>query len=248
MLAEFKSLYNFWAKAINTACHATNRLYLCKGLNKTPNEILTGNKPNIKYFRVFGCKCFYLKKDVHLSKFDTKVLQGIFVGYTSKSYAFRIFHKESARVVEVSNMRFDENDDSHVEKVCVCDVGDEIPPRAIRRMGVGHLIPIEEQILAKGEGLCSTQVEPSLSQAQQSPQYPIDTNQRQALDPHPSEQDQDQDQVDGGESSPMVDQGQARDDEQSQDEVQGEDQNGCDDQGISQDSLEEAQAHSAKKV
>jgi hypothetical protein len=53
MLAEFKSPYNFWAKAIS------NRLYLRKGLNKTPYEILSGNKPNIKYFRVFGCKCFF---------------------------------------------------------------------------------------------------------------------------------------------------------------------------------------------
>jgi transposase InsO family protein len=50
MLAEFKYPYNFWAEAKNTACHATNRLYLRKGLNKTPCEILTGNKPNIKYF------------------------------------------------------------------------------------------------------------------------------------------------------------------------------------------------------
>jgi transposase InsO family protein len=56
ILTEFKSLYNFWAKAINTAFHATNRLYLFKGLNKTPYEILTGNNPNIKYLRVFGCK------------------------------------------------------------------------------------------------------------------------------------------------------------------------------------------------
>jgi transposase InsO family protein len=62
MLAEFKSPYNFWAEAINTACHASNRLYLRKGLNKTPYEILIGKKANIKYFRVFGCKCFYLKK------------------------------------------------------------------------------------------------------------------------------------------------------------------------------------------
>jgi hypothetical protein len=72
-----------------------------------------------------------------------------------------------------------------VEQSCVCDVGDEIPPRAIRRMGVGHLIPIVEHLLAEGEGLCSTQVEPSLSQAQQAPQGPIDANQRQAPDPHP---------------------------------------------------------------
>jgi hypothetical protein len=151
MLAEFKSLYNFWAEAINTVCPATNQLYLCKGLNKTPYEILTGKKPNIKYFRVFGCKCFYLKKGVHLSKFDSKALEGIFVGYAAKFHTFRIFDKESAHVVEVSNMRFNKNEGSHVEQSSVCDVGDEIPPHAIRRMGVGHLIPIEEHLLVKGE-------------------------------------------------------------------------------------------------
>jgi hypothetical protein len=142
MLAEFKSLYNFWAKAINTAYHATNRLYLYKGLNKTPYEILIGNKPNIKYFRVFGCKCFYLKKGVHLSKFDSKALEGIFVGYAAESHTFRIFDKESACVIKVSNMRFDENGGSYVEQSGVCDVGDEIPPRAIRRMGVGISYPL----------------------------------------------------------------------------------------------------------
>jgi hypothetical protein len=196
MLAVFKFPYNFWAEAINTKCHATH-----KGLNKTPYEILTGKKPNIKYFWVFGCKCFYLKKGVHLSKFDSKALEGIFVGYAAESHALRIFDKEFACVVEVYNVRFDENDGSRVEQSGVCDVGDEIPPQAIRRMGVGHLIPIEEHYLAEGEGLCSTQLEPSPSQALQAPQGPIDANQRQALNPHPSEQGQDQDQVNGGESS-----------------------------------------------
>jgi hypothetical protein len=52
-------------------------------------------------------------------------------------------------------VRFDENDGSRVEQSGVCDVGDKIPPRSIRRMGVGHLIPIEELLLAEGEGLLS---------------------------------------------------------------------------------------------
>jgi hypothetical protein len=72
-----------------------------------------------------------------------------FVGYATESHAFRIFDKESAHVVEVSNMRFDENDGSRVEQSGVCDVGDKIPPQAIRRMGVGHLIPTEEHLLAE---------------------------------------------------------------------------------------------------
>jgi hypothetical protein len=36
------------------ACHALNRLYLHHLLKKTSYELLTGNKPNVSYFRVFG--------------------------------------------------------------------------------------------------------------------------------------------------------------------------------------------------
>jgi hypothetical protein len=223
-------------------------------LNKTPYEILIGKKPNIKYFWVFGCKCFYLKKGVHLSKFDTKSLEGTFVGYATESHAFRIFDKLSARVVEVSNMRFDENDGSRVEQRGVFDVGDEIPPLAKRRMGVGDLIPIEGHLLVEGEGLCSTQVERSPSQTQQAPQDPLDASQRQAQAPQPSEHDQDQDHEHDGDSSPSGDQDKAQDEEQAQVEEhariegQGEDQNHGDDQVASQESLEEAQARHAMKI
>jgi hypothetical protein len=55
-----------------------------------------------------------------------------------------------------------------MEQSGVSDVGDKIPPRSISRIGVGHLIPIEEQLLPEVERQCSTQVEPSPSQAQQS--------------------------------------------------------------------------------
>ena len=38
-------------------------------LKKTPYELLIGRKPNISYFRVFGCKCFIYKKK-RLGKFE----------------------------------------------------------------------------------------------------------------------------------------------------------------------------------
>jgi hypothetical protein len=62
MLDEYKSSERFWAEAVNTACHAINRLYFHKLLEKTPYELLTGNKPNVSYFRVFGNKCYILQK------------------------------------------------------------------------------------------------------------------------------------------------------------------------------------------
>jgi hypothetical protein len=77
ILVEFKSPYNFWAKAISMACHLLYRLFLHKGLNMTPYEILIGSKPKIKYFWIFSCKCFFLRKGVHLGKFDPKALGGI---------------------------------------------------------------------------------------------------------------------------------------------------------------------------
>jgi transposase InsO family protein len=72
MLDEYKTPDIFWAEAINTVCHAINRLYLHEYLGKTPYEIITGNKPKVHYFRVFGSKCFILNKKTKISKFCTK--------------------------------------------------------------------------------------------------------------------------------------------------------------------------------
>jgi transposase InsO family protein len=47
---EYKTSDRFWAEAINTTCHATNRLYIHKLLKKTSYELLTGNKLNVYYF------------------------------------------------------------------------------------------------------------------------------------------------------------------------------------------------------
>ncbi len=76
-------------------------------------------KPNISYFKVFGCKCFILNERDVLGKFDAKSDEGIFLGYSSVSKAFRVFNKrtlvieESIHVVfnEVSNFKKNDFDD-----------------------------------------------------------------------------------------------------------------------------------------
>jgi transposase InsO family protein len=47
ILAKYKTSNRFWVEAVNTACHAINRLYLHKLLKKTPYELITDNKPNV---------------------------------------------------------------------------------------------------------------------------------------------------------------------------------------------------------
>ncbi|KAK1684791.1 hypothetical protein QYE76_045639, partial [Lolium multiflorum] len=207
MMAEYKSRYNFWAEAISTACHSSNRLYLRKGLNKTPYEILTGNKPNISYFKVFGCKCFYKIKGVRLSKFAPKALEGIFVGYGAESHTYRVFDISSKIIIESCSVKFEENDSSQVGQVDVC-AGDEIPQDAIVRMGVGFFRPIEGHGVASREGLCSTTVEPSSSQHQQTPSLEANDapTQEQEQNPPSCVQDQGQDQPnvhDGSDEDPF---------------------------------------------
>ena len=53
MLSEYNISDSFWAEAINTACHASNRLYCHRFHNKTPYELLIGRKPNISYLASF---------------------------------------------------------------------------------------------------------------------------------------------------------------------------------------------------
>jgi hypothetical protein len=80
------------AEAINTTCDATNHLYLHKLIKKTSYELLTGNKSNISYFRVFGSKCYVLHKRSKPSKFSPKVYEGFLLSYDSNSHAYHVFN------------------------------------------------------------------------------------------------------------------------------------------------------------
>ena len=73
LLIESKIPFHFWTDAIFIACYIINRAFLRPLLEKTPYELFKDRKPNISYFRVFGCKCFILKNPNDYSgKFDEK--------------------------------------------------------------------------------------------------------------------------------------------------------------------------------
>jgi hypothetical protein len=93
MLNEHNLPRYFWAKAINTACYVINRTIIRNTLNKTSYKLWKNRKPNIGYFKVFGCKCFVLNDRDNLGKFDAKSDEGIFLGYSSTSKAYRVFNK-----------------------------------------------------------------------------------------------------------------------------------------------------------
>ncbi|KAK1670539.1 hypothetical protein QYE76_058698 [Lolium multiflorum] len=80
-----------------------------------------------------------------LGKFETRTIEGIFVGYAENSHAYRYFNK-SSRTIEVScDVVFLEDNGSQVEQVVPCAAGDADPSNAIKLMGIGHIRLVEKK-------------------------------------------------------------------------------------------------------
>ncbi|KAH9651466.1 Integrase catalytic domain-containing protein [Citrus sinensis] len=114
----------FWAEAVNIACYVLNRVLIRPHLNKTPYELWKDRKPNIGYFKVFGCKCFILNTKDNLGKFDPKSDVGIFLGYSNSSKAYRVYNKRTLVVEESMHVTFDESNPSSTEKGVANDDAD----------------------------------------------------------------------------------------------------------------------------
>jgi transposase InsO family protein len=139
MLEEYKTPERFWSEVVNTACHDINRLYLHR-LLKMSYELLTGNKPNVSYFCVFGSKCYILVKRGRHSKFAPKAVEGFLLGYDSNTKAYRVFNKSSCLVEVTSDVVFDETNGSPREQVDLDEIDeDEVPTAAMRTMAIGDV-------------------------------------------------------------------------------------------------------------
>jgi hypothetical protein len=146
MLGEFKTPERFWSEAVNTSCHAINRLYLHCLLKKTSYELLTGNKPNASYFRVFGSKCYILVKKGRHSKFAPKAVEEFLIGYDSNTKAYRVFNKSSGLVEVSSDVVFDDTNGSPRDQVDLDDIDEEeVLTTAMHTMAIGDVRPQELQ-------------------------------------------------------------------------------------------------------
>jgi hypothetical protein len=144
ILAEYNVSDSYWAEAINIACHASNRPYCHKLLKKTPYELLIGRKPNISYFRVFGCKCYIFRKGSRLSKFEKKCDEGFLLGYSSNSKAYRVFNKTHGIIGEAYDVEFDETNGSQDENDNPDDVGGAQLRNATKTMAIHYKKLVKE--------------------------------------------------------------------------------------------------------
>nr|GEW27136.1 retrovirus-related Pol polyprotein from transposon TNT 1-94 [Tanacetum cinerariifolium] len=109
MLADSKLPSTFWAKAVNTACYVQNRVLVVKPYFKTPYELFKGSSPALSFMRPFGCHATILNTLDQLGKFDGKSDEGIFVGYSIISKAFRVYNIRTRKVEKNLHITFLEN-------------------------------------------------------------------------------------------------------------------------------------------
>ena len=120
MLLNKQIPQKFLGEVVNTLCHISNRIFFLVGTKKTAYEIWNGKKPRVKYFQMFGSKCYILNNRENLGKFDEQSDEGIFLGYSTTSRAYRVFNKRTNTVIESINVEIDDV----ITKVDIVDDGE----------------------------------------------------------------------------------------------------------------------------
>lgn len=110
MLHEKELPKCFWAEAANTAVFLQNRLPTKALEDKTPFEAWYGYKPSLSFLKVFGSVCFVYVPQVKRDKLDKKAIPGIFVGYSSVSKAYKVYHPQTKNLTITRDVHFNEDE------------------------------------------------------------------------------------------------------------------------------------------
>jgi len=92
---------HFWEEVVNTTCYVQNRIYIRPIMGKIAYELFKGRRPDI---------CYILNNKLYLKKFDAKAQRGIFLGYSKRSKAHKVYNSETLCVKESMHVKFDDKE------------------------------------------------------------------------------------------------------------------------------------------
>lgn len=108
LLSEAKLPPMFWEFAVSSFVHVRNRTPTSRLPDTTPHERRTGSKPDIGYFRVFGCFAYVLINKKKRKALQPHTLKCIFIGYEPGTKAYRFWDPKNRRMLISSHVTFDE--------------------------------------------------------------------------------------------------------------------------------------------
>src|ERR1044072_4269712 len=94
---------------MSTACYILNRVTIRSGTTSTLYEMRKGRKPTVKYFHIFGSRCYILADREQRRKMDPKSEEGIFLGYSVSRRAYRVYNIRSKVMMESMNFVVDDS-------------------------------------------------------------------------------------------------------------------------------------------
>jgi len=105
-----------WAEAPSSVIHVLNPSPKA-GKDVTPLEALTGRRPDIRGFLVWGSRAWALKPKQQHRKLDPRTDAGRFAGCTVGGKAYRILEDESNRIFERRDVLMEENSSKTIDKM-----------------------------------------------------------------------------------------------------------------------------------
>ena len=108
MLDEYRTPNTFWGEVAHTAINILNKSHVHVNNDQTPCELWYGKPPTIKHLSIFGSKCFIKNTDEKIGKFEPRVDERIFLGYSSGSKGYKCYNKRLRKFVECIDVVIDE--------------------------------------------------------------------------------------------------------------------------------------------
>ena len=103
LMMEKNIALKWWREDVSTTVYTLNHVQVKKGTHSTPCELWYGCPPTVKYFKVSRSK-WYILKDVRKGKLDAKSEEGIFLGYLTRSKAYKCLNTNTNKIVESVNV------------------------------------------------------------------------------------------------------------------------------------------------
>jgi len=120
----------FWPEAVRWCVHVQNRSPTSVIDHQTPEEVWSGSKPCVDYFRTFGCIAHTHVPDQTRRKLDDKSQKCVLLGVSDESKAYKLFNPITKKVIVSRDVVFEEekswnwSDDSEKNKADTADTLD----------------------------------------------------------------------------------------------------------------------------
>ncbi|KAI0515512.1 hypothetical protein KFK09_008177 [Dendrobium nobile] len=98
----------FWGEAKKTSVHILNRALTHNVQGMTPYEAWMKCKPNVQYFRTFGCIAYVKATVPHMKKLEDRSHPMVLFGYEPGTKAYRVYDPNEKKIHISRDIIFDE--------------------------------------------------------------------------------------------------------------------------------------------